>query len=149
MTSSPADDSPFVSAVAARIQLELHRLADGGFVIVTAPPMLTCRERILLGFKRTQERPGTTQAYRYEDHLIVTTSGDRRFGGPLDLGPVHDAIEAVGYGVERKDLNPRREYRAEILLAEAGRAARLMAQTHELLGANDVAAVTIDTEADG
>ena len=26
------------------------------------------------------------EAYRYEDHLLVTTSGDRSFGGPLDLG---------------------------------------------------------------
>lgn len=142
------DPSPFVTALAARLQPELGRLADAGFVQASSEPLLTYEQRILF-FRRTAQLPGLVQAYRYDTHLLVTTGGDRRFGGPLDLGPVHQALLDAGYGVEPKRINPRREYRAEILREDTARAAWLMARTLELLGARDADAVDLTVHAEG
>ena len=143
------DQSPFVSALADRLLPELGRLEDAGFVQAFSEPNLTYKHKIAFGLKRTAEQPAGVQAYRYEDHLLVTTSGDRSFGGPLDLGATHQALLDAGDGVMAKSLNPRREYRAEILREDAQRAATLMARTLELLGARDPDAVEVLVEADG
>lgn len=148
MTASNGQ-SPFVSALASRLLPDLVRLEDAGFVQAFSGPKLTYRHKIAFGLKRTAEQPGGVQAYRYEDHLLVTTSGDRSFGGPLDLGPTHQAMLDAGYGVMAKSLNPRREYRAEILREDAERAATLMARTLELLGARDPDGVEVIVEANG
>jgi hypothetical protein len=147
--TTASDASRFVSDLAPRLERELERLSDAGFVQAFSDPVLTYRHRIVLGLRRTAEQQAAVQGYRYEDTFIVTTSGDRSFGGPLDLGPVDGELRAAGYFVEAKRINPRREYRAEIPRGDAGRAAALMARTLELLGATDPGAVDVQTYADG
>jgi hypothetical protein len=147
--TTASESSPFVTAVAPRLESELGRLVDGGFVQAFSPPTWRHRYSIAFVIRYKQEHPATVQAIRFDDYLIVTAAGDRSFGGPLDLGPVDAAMREAGWGVEHKSINRRKEYRAEIPWAERDRAAVLMARTLELLGATDPGAVDVRTYVDG
>jgi hypothetical protein len=114
-----------------------------------SPPTWTHRYSILFVIRSKREQPATVQAIRFDDYLLVTAAGGRSFGGPLDLGPVDEAMREAGWGVEHKSINHRKEYRSQIPWTERDRVAVLMACTLELLGATDPGGVVVQTYVDG
>lgn len=148
MTTVP-DAGDLVTTLAPRLEAELARLDDGGFVRASSAPTWTHRYVTLLVIRSSRDVPATVHATRLDDVLVLTTAGDRSFGGPLDLGPLDGAFRVAGWGVEHKRVNHRHEYRAEIPCSEPRRAALLMAHTLALLGASDAGAVDVETHPEG
>ncbi|QIK68209.1 hypothetical protein G7072_19365 [Nocardioides sp. HDW12B] len=148
MTTVPGAED-FVTTLAPRLEAELGRLVDGGFVQASSPPMWTHRSSFLVVIRSSREVPAGVQAIRFDDTLVLTTSGDRSFGGPLDLGPLDGAFRSAGWWVEHPSINRRHEYRAEVPWSERDRAAALMARTLALLGAADASGVDVETYPEG
>lgn len=135
--------SPFVTELAARLEPELPKLDDERFLQVTGATDLTFHHKMLFVMTRTVQQPGWVMITRNADWYGLNVPGDYSFGGPLDLGPVHEQLLEVGY-----ELPPKVRLRAPTYYAQfhddLPSVASLAARTLELFGDRDAASVRLD-----